>query len=404
MRVARELDRGAATDALWAAAILDLVAGVDSGPALTRAIGRLHEVVSRDTSNATALNDAGVAHFVRMAGEQRPDDLLEAIGFGWRAVRADSGSALARFNLAVYLDRLHLVGRAAASWAWAARAEPGPGWADEAKSREAALRELVARPSPRAQLAEATNSGEEALRYRAIGSDDPRALEGHVTGGIADFRGLVSRGVADFARTKSASDIEQVKQDVQRRWDSTCQKFGCTEAERLDVLRARLAVVAATARDLRALRGVNRHKADSMADIHRDSANKILADLKDIKTDSQIGHPEIFRQRLDSLGSYGRQRAKLLALEPAGKLLDAAAIALGDEPKLRQLIIAIAQLRTDIGEATDIVVCDPVEVLADTLRILTVTAAPRTLAAFATVRLEDPLEFGFVTTPGRVSG
>ena len=180
VRVARELDRGAATDALWAAAILDLVAGVDSGPALTRAIGRLHEVVSRDTSNATALNDAGVAHFVRMAGEQRPDDLLEAIGFGWRAVRADSGSALARFNLAVYLDRLHLVGRAAASWAWAARAEPGPGWADEAKSREAALRELVARPSPRAQLAEATNSGEEALRYRAIGSDDPRALEGHV--------------------------------------------------------------------------------------------------------------------------------------------------------------------------------------------------------------------------------
>ena len=233
----------------------------------------------------------------------------------------------------------------------------------------------------------------------ALGALDDLA---HESGGIADFRGLVSRGVADFARTKSASDIEQVKQDVQRRWDSTCQKFGCTEAERLDVLRARLAVVAATARDLRALRGVNRHKADSMADIHRDSANKILADLKDIKTDSQIGHPEIFRQRLDSLGSYGRQRAKLLALEPAGKLLDAAAIALGDEPKLRQLIIAIAQLRTDIGEATDIVVCDPVEVLADTLRILTVTAAPRTLAAFATVRLEDPLEFGFVTTPGRV--
>lgn len=127
----------------------------------------------------------------------------------------------------------------------------------------------------------------------ALGALDDLA---HESGGIADFRGLVSRGVADFARTKSASDIEQVKQDVQRRWDSTCQKFGCTEAERLDVLRARLAVVAATARDLRALRGVNRHKADSMADIHRDSANKILADLKDMPNPEALRTISSFRQ------------------------------------------------------------------------------------------------------------
>ena len=136
-RVSQALQDPASTDAVWTSAILDLVSGSRDERSLSRIIGALHEVVARDPASAAALNDAAVAHFVRMGLRDRPEELLEAVTIGWKAVQADPGSAVARYNLALYLDQLQLRSRAEASYAAARQVETDPRWAADIDRRAA---------------------------------------------------------------------------------------------------------------------------------------------------------------------------------------------------------------------------------------------------------------------------
>jgi CHAT domain-containing protein/tetratricopeptide (TPR) repeat protein len=161
------------TDALWASALIDLATSTGPGAALDRVVRQLSEVLQRETLNSRVYVDASVAHFVRMGREQRPTDLLEGLALAAQAVRLDSASSEARFNLALFLERLHLVDQAAAELAAAISLEKSSLWRTELEARLGRLRSVQATVDGRATLDTALAGGalDSLLLVQAVRTD-----------------------------------------------------------------------------------------------------------------------------------------------------------------------------------------------------------------------------------------
>ena len=138
VEVRRALTHAPSVDALWSAALLDLLSNGNDPTTIDRVVARLIEVHSRDTTNAMALNDLAIAHLVRASMRDDARDLFSAVDFVERAFQHDSGSPTVRFNRAVILERARIDDQAAVAWQQAA-AVAGDGWATEARDRQRRL-------------------------------------------------------------------------------------------------------------------------------------------------------------------------------------------------------------------------------------------------------------------------
>src|SRR5688572_26606574 len=178
--LASEAQRGAehatSTDALWSGAIIDLVSHPHDPAVIERSIGRLREVVARDSANAPALSDLGVALGAKASAQDDPRTLFEALHWVELAHLADSANPLILYNRAVILERLHLVGEAAEAWSvYLQRAEPG--WSAEADTRREVLAKLDERPTGRMRLeAVRARGGLDSATAAAVAADEPEAL------------------------------------------------------------------------------------------------------------------------------------------------------------------------------------------------------------------------------------
>ena len=138
-RIAEALRASPSTDALWAAALLDLSSGNPEGRQLDRAISRLVEVRARDSTLATAANHLAVARFARASVRGDARELYAALDEIENAWERDSTSRAIAFNRAVIHSVLGTNRVARAEWSEYSQGEPDPAWRNEARERLALL-------------------------------------------------------------------------------------------------------------------------------------------------------------------------------------------------------------------------------------------------------------------------
>lgn len=127
-----------AADALHASALIDLVWGDTAGNALSRSLQSLGQAARYERS-AAAWSDLAAAELARADRTDDPRARLSALEAAARAVRADSSSLVACFNLALAAERLGLDGRAREEWMRYLALERDEGWRAEARARIAAI-------------------------------------------------------------------------------------------------------------------------------------------------------------------------------------------------------------------------------------------------------------------------
>ncbi|HEY7769769.1 MAG TPA: hypothetical protein VIB55_16485, partial [Longimicrobium sp.] len=133
-----------AAEALHVLALVDIAFSDSGGKSLSRSISSLQQA-SRLSARAPLLTDLAAAYLLRAERLQRTRDLMDALEAATEAVRLDSASAAARFNLALALDRTGLDARAAAAWKGYLALDSVSAWAGEARAR---LGVLAPRPAP----------------------------------------------------------------------------------------------------------------------------------------------------------------------------------------------------------------------------------------------------------------
>lgn len=139
-------------------AMIDILWADDHGNSLQRSISYLQAFALRPTHASRALGDLAAAFLVRAERTQNARDMFAAVEAAERAVGLDSTNAVARFNLALALDRLALDGEAASAWKEYLVLDSRSRWAAEAGVR---VRDLEASPAaaslaPDASAAQAT--------------------------------------------------------------------------------------------------------------------------------------------------------------------------------------------------------------------------------------------------------
>lgn len=126
-------------DAMHAAALINILWGDTAGIWLRESISYL-QAASRLTDDPDVLADLAASHLLLAERQQTPRDLLEAVEQSERALQLDSTNVVARYNLALALDRLGLDAEAASAWERYLVVDSESGWATEARSRGNALR------------------------------------------------------------------------------------------------------------------------------------------------------------------------------------------------------------------------------------------------------------------------
>jgi CHAT domain-containing protein len=130
--------------ALRALAVVDVVTAGTGSADLDRAIDRLRGATQLDPDDPDVLNDLTVALLVRGTSTGRTWDLTEALEKAEQALLIDPGHGAASFNRALALDRLHLSGEATRAWGRVAEVDADRAWAEEARTRQQAVRGRVA--------------------------------------------------------------------------------------------------------------------------------------------------------------------------------------------------------------------------------------------------------------------
>lgn len=201
------------TDALWAAALLDLASGRDDPQRLDRAISRLAEVLARDSSTAAVANHLAVAFTTRAASRGDARDLFSAADFIERAWSLDSLDAAISFNRAVILGYMRADRQAESLWT--SRTERDENWRVESADRRAAARARLTRDERRDGWTDA-----------AIASDPQGAREAVLDSLLDMWSGAQAHGDHHAA----ASVVDQVIRIgavlAQRHSDSTVASIG----------------------------------------------------------------------------------------------------------------------------------------------------------------------------------
>ena len=168
--IAAVLNVSPTTDALWAAALIDLTTSASDGRRLDRAIARLLEVGAREAHIAAPLNHLAIAHARRAAILADPRELYAALDDIESAWARDSTSPAIGFNRAVLHSVLQVNRLAREEWVAIAAHEPDDRWRDEAAARVQALPELRPTAAPFAATAAAIRRDPQAAREFAFDS------------------------------------------------------------------------------------------------------------------------------------------------------------------------------------------------------------------------------------------
>ena len=119
---------------LFAAGILGLRASQDSRAGLDRAVASLEHARVRAPSNAAILNDLAAAYLTVAERDQQLMPMLRALDAVNAALARDTTYAPARYNRALILQRLFLVGSAAKAWSAYIAGERDDRWKAEARA------------------------------------------------------------------------------------------------------------------------------------------------------------------------------------------------------------------------------------------------------------------------------
>lgn len=129
--VSTALATEASADALWAAALLDLVTVRFDAEALDRVIARLEAVVIREPDEANAHGHLAVALAVRAESQDDPSDLFAALDAAERAVDLRTEPTFLVFNQAVLRAAIHADSQALVALSHAAAGDGAGRWRAE---------------------------------------------------------------------------------------------------------------------------------------------------------------------------------------------------------------------------------------------------------------------------------
>ncbi len=111
-----------------------------------KALARLNKATQAGPETPSALNDLAVAHLARASEMGDPTALFSALACLQRALETKPRFLPASFNMAVVLERVHLLEEAIAAWRRYLAMDFTSGWADEARSRMVTLQSLLPKP------------------------------------------------------------------------------------------------------------------------------------------------------------------------------------------------------------------------------------------------------------------
>ncbi len=138
-RIAEAVRSSPSTDALWAAALLDLSSGNPDARQIDRAISRLVEVRARDSTLVAAANHLAIARLARATVRGDARELYAALDEIEQAWERDSASRAIAFNRVVIHSVLATNRVARAEWSDYLQAESDRSWRAEASERLARL-------------------------------------------------------------------------------------------------------------------------------------------------------------------------------------------------------------------------------------------------------------------------
>jgi CHAT domain-containing protein len=155
-RAAQRIRQTSDVEAMRAAALIDLLFESGGGKSLGRAISSLQTAARLSERPAPVLADLAAAYIVRAEREHAPRDLLAAVEAAEEALERDPGNQVARYNLALALERFGLLEEAAAGWSEYAAGDSLSPWATAARGHLRTLLGARAAPAPPGRNADET--------------------------------------------------------------------------------------------------------------------------------------------------------------------------------------------------------------------------------------------------------
>lgn len=167
------------------------------------AVTDLKEAAHSSPSNARVLNDLAVALTQSAQLNDDPSILIDAFVAADSAVRLDRSYAEGQFTLAVLLEKLYLRTDAQAAWTRYLELDKRSQWAEEARTRIAAL----------STNGDRWDTARERL-LKAVAASDSQAVNSIVAVYPAETRELIERQLADWGTALSAGDSAKGQQSL----------------------------------------------------------------------------------------------------------------------------------------------------------------------------------------------
>ncbi len=161
-RISQRVEREPSSQALADAAFLQLANGWSDA-----AITTLRRAQSQKPNDAGLKNDLAAALIQKGLSQQDPLALVDALESAAQALQIEPNLAEARFNLAVALERLHLVSEAIVAWRRFLEVDFESLWADEAR-QHLQLLESAARREPEREALDRAARAADLVAVRAI--------------------------------------------------------------------------------------------------------------------------------------------------------------------------------------------------------------------------------------------
>jgi hypothetical protein len=195
--IERDLARQRTPNHLAAAAALQLLRH-----RARASISLLDEALAAAPGEARIWSDLAAAHLTEAESTGAASDLVQALSAADHALRLQSYLAEARFNLALTLERLFLLGEARAAWCEAVASAPTAELKGELRRR---CRQVVVASTLEAQpkLEKAAVQGDVAAVRRAV-TADPQAAREWVIDDLLPLWGEAARVAASPSRTTAA--------------------------------------------------------------------------------------------------------------------------------------------------------------------------------------------------------
>ena len=157
------------SDALHAAALLDVIWGDSVRSSRSQPVAYLHAAAEVAARPAAVLSDLAATHLIRAERTQNPRELPAAIDAASRALEADPAYVPALFNLALALDRQQLMSEADAAWTAYLSVDSTSQWAREARDRRTRITVLTIAKTARDTAAQDRNRTDpQAMRLKAL--------------------------------------------------------------------------------------------------------------------------------------------------------------------------------------------------------------------------------------------